>query len=189
MKPFPGFSESERAYFRFLRNRAETEAAVKETALLLLGELEYLLLVERPGLAIEWSMEAGKDYLFFASPGSRRVTFYVTFDFDRGVYPCVGLGVDATAEERGLFLDTVVRERQALVNLKMRLDVGGTATLAEPGSALERLDGDLVRRWRASESDIYVGRMFDPADEAFASRKVLAEVQAALAALVRVFGG
>lgn len=188
MKPFLGFSEKERLFFSMLHDRSELEAAIKEGSLLLLGELEYLLLIDNPEVEIEWSMEMGKDYFSFPVPlrAGGEATCYVGFDYDRGFFPSVA---NDRADKLGrlAFIDTLARKRDDLSGLGVAVDADGTLSIEDPGMPAESVSEADIGQWRADAAEIYVGKIFNPGDDGFASRNVLTEIHETVRALLKIF--
>lgn len=186
MRPFHGFSDKERMFFSMLHDRSELEASIKEGSLLLLGELEYLLLIDNPDVDIEWSMEMGKDYFSFPIPLVRGgfATCYVGFDYDRGFFPCLSNDRSDGAGKTA-FIDALGRNRARLGELGAVIDVDGAVSIEEPGLPADKVTDADIDRWKKAGSEISVGRIFNPADDAFADRSILKKMHGTVQSMIR----
>jgi len=187
MKPFHGFSDKERMFFAMLHDRSELEASLKEGSLLLLGELEYLLLIDNPDVEIEWSMEMGKDYFSFPVPLTRggTATCYVGFDYDRGFFPCLS-NDRSDAAGKAVFLDALARNRARLAELGTIVDPDGAASIEGPGTPVEKVSDADIDRWKKAGADVSVGRIFNPADDAFKDRSILRKMHGTVQSMIRL---
>lgn len=186
MRPFQGFSDKERMFFSMLHDRSELEASIKEGSLLLLGELEYLLLIDNPDVDIEWSMEMGKDYFSFPVSMTKggMATCYVGFDYDRGFFPYLSNDRSDPAA-RAAFLDAIARHKPRLAELGAVIDTDGTVSIEEPGMPVDKVTDADIQRWKSEGADICVGRIFSPADDGFKERKILRTMHSSVQSMIR----
>ncbi len=188
MRPFLGFSGQERMFFAMLHDRSELEASIKEGSLLLLGELEYLLLIDNPKIEVEWSMEMGKDYFSFPIPiaGGGNTTCYVAFDYERGFFPSLG-NDRSDPESKQRFLDVLEANKDKLAQIGAVVDQDGSLSIEEPGLPVSRITSADLSRWRGENTDLQVGKIFNPGDDTFATRAVLSELHETVRALLACF--
>lgn len=190
MRPFLGFSEKERMFFAMLHDRSELEASIKEGSLLLLGELEYLLLIDSPKVDIEWSMEVGKDYFGFPVPlaGGGSANCYVSFDYERGFFPYLSNDRADPISKRA-FVEVLGKNRSELAGLEAVVDEDGALSIQDPGLAARDVSDADLARWAKEGTELAVGRMFNPGDAAFANRSILKRVHTTVRGLMKCFSG
>ena len=190
MRPFLGFSEKERMFFAMLHDRSELEASIKEGSLLLLGELEYLLLIDSPKVDIEWSMEVGKDYFSYPLPlvGGGTATCYVNFDYDRGFFPFVSNDRADEISKRA-FIELLGKQREELAKLEAVVDADGTMSIEDPGIPVKDVTDAQLERWKQEATELAVGHMYNPGEPGFANRSILKRMHATVRGLAKCFSG